>query len=240
MEKLNALILAGGDDRPFFLIDGRPMVSYVLDALYGSNYIGSIAIAGDIARLKASLGCNIDYYIEGGSNLFESVKGGIMPFTKDNHILIITSDIPMIMPHMIDEFIEECQLEYADFYYPIVEKSINEIKFPNCRRTYVKLKEGWYTGGNLVCIAPGILDRCQSFIYDLTDNRKEPWKIGMMLGFRILSLFMMGKLTIPIIESRIQEILNVVVKAIIMDHGEIANDVDEFADIKSIIGYFDV
>lgn len=240
MDRVNVLILAGGGDRVFSPINGKAMVEYVVDAVCDTKDIGDIAITGDVDRLKSYFGDRIDYYIQDGDSLFTSVERGLGPFLQDRHVIIVTADIPMIKSHMINEFIIECQSEYADLYYPIVEKGINAEKFSHMRRTYIKLEEGQYTGGNIVCINPRIIGRCKKFIYELMDNRKKPWKIGKMLGLRFLILLLAGKLTIPAIEQQIYETLNVKAKAIISCYGEIANDIDRVSDIELISKYFHV
>lgn len=234
MNRLNALVLAGGDDKAFLTIGGRPMVEYVIDALCESKYIGNIAIVGDIDRLKSLFGARITYYIQGGNNLLESVERGIEPFILDRHVIVITSDIPMIRADIIDQFIEECQLSFSDLYYPIVEKDINDRQFPGIKRTYVKLREGRFTGGNILCLNPAILERCEGFAREVLNNRKVPWKIGKMLGYKFLSLLLCGQMTIPLIEQRLYDLLGIKGKAIISCHGEIANDLDKSCDIEII------
>lgn len=238
MNVLNALVLAGGDERAFISIGGRCMVEHVVDALWEAEHIGDIAIVGDKAKLKPLLGNKITHYIQGGNNLFESVDRGIEPFALDRHVIIITSDIPLIKPCIIDEFVAKCRLDHLDLYYPIVEKTINDKQFPGIKRTYVKLKEGRFTGGNILCLNPVILGKCQSFARELLDNRKMPWRIGRMLGYKFLTLLLVGQITISSVEERLYELLGIKCKAIISSHGEIVNDLDKVSDAEIISKFF--
>lgn len=234
MDKLNALVLAGGDDKAFLSIGGRSMVEYVLDAIWQAKHIGNIAIVGDVDRLKSLFGEKITHYIQGGNNLLESVERGIEPFMLDEHVIVITSDIPLIRADIIDQFIDECQLSSIDLYYPIVEKSINDKQFPGIKRTYVKLREGKFTGGNILCLNPAILEQCENFAREVLDNRKVPWKIGKILGYKFLTLLLCGQMTIPLIEQRVYDLLGIEGRAIISSYGEIANDLDNPCDIEII------
>ena len=46
--------------------------------------------------------------MEDRNTLFDNIKAGIEPFTDDNAVLIVTSDIPMITGWMINDLVERC------------------------------------------------------------------------------------------------------------------------------------
>ncbi|NMA95005.1 MAG: NTP transferase domain-containing protein [Clostridiales bacterium] len=238
MDKLNAIVLAGGNSKAFLLINGKPMVEYVIDALCDAKYIGNIIAVGEVDKLKPLLGRRVTRYIQGGDTLIESVKRGIKPLNGLGHVLIITSDIPMIKAHIIDDFIESCMEKPLDIHYPIVERRVNEKSFPGVRRTYVKLKEGEFTGGNILYIAPSVIERCEIFISQVIANRKRPLKIGRLLGYKFLILLLLGQMRISMIERRLYDLLGIRGRAHISYYGEIVNDVDNISDIQLITRFF--
>ena len=64
--------------------------------------------------------------------------------------MIVASDIPFVTPGVIDKFIDAAVKQEADIVFPIISKDIMERAFPQTVRTYVKLKEGVFTGGNMI------------------------------------------------------------------------------------------
>ncbi|KAA5805587.1 MULTISPECIES: nucleotidyltransferase family protein [Thermoanaerobacterium] len=233
---MNALILAGstGDEKlpekALIKIKGRYMISYVIDALRGSGKVEKIAVIGDKEKLKCIDG--IDILIEQGSSIIENVVKGIEPFKNDRRVLILTCDIPMLTKEAVIDFIEQSESYNADLCYPIVKREDNERKFPDAKRTYAKIKEGTFTGGNIFYLNPKIIDACIEAAKQFIAFRKKPWKLGQLLGFKILILFAFGRVTISQLERKVSELFNINAKAVISKYPEIGNDVDKDEDVE--------
>ncbi len=244
---INAVILAGDNqsdvaeisvsNKALLPICGKPMVEYVVDALHKSSFIGKIAIVGPAELLRDCLGHRADYYLEGAGTFFGNLNSAIQPFLEDRGVLIVTSDIPMLTGEVVDDFIKECLKQNADLCYPIVEKSVNESKFPGFKRTYVGLKEGTFTGGNIFYINPAVLGPCHNFALKLIEYRKKPWKTAKLLGLDFLTMLTLGVLPISKIEQRFSELLNIKAVAIISPFPELANDVDKPSDVEMVEKY---
>lgn len=233
---MNALILAGstGDEKlpekALIKIKDRYMISYVIDALRGSGKVDKIAVVGDREKLQCIDG--IDILIDQGNSIIENVVKGIEPFKNDRRVLILTCDIPMLTKEAVIDFVEQSESLNADLCYPIVKREDNERKFPDAKRTYAKIKEGTFTGGNIFYINPQIVDACIEAAKQFIAFRKKPWKLGQLLGFKILILFAFGRVTISQLERKVSELFNINAKAVISKYPEIGNDVDKDEDIE--------
>jgi len=244
---MNAVILAGNNqadlarinvsNKALLSICGRPMIEYVVDALRRSSLIHDISIVGPVEPLKACLGGRIDYYFEDTGSFFENLEEAMQPFKADKRVIIVSSDIPMITVQVVDDFVNRCINTDADLCYPIVEKGLNESLFPGFKRTYVRLKEGTFTGGNMFYINPAIFDQCRQFAALLIEYRKTPWKIAGILGLDLLMLLALGRLSISKVEQRFSEILGIKGVAIISPFPQLANDVDKPSDIEMVEKY---
>jgi molybdopterin-guanine dinucleotide biosynthesis protein A len=248
MKQINAIVLAGDnkkgfvqqgvDNKALLPINGKPMVEYVIDALRASPFIGRISVTGPVSMLKEHLGDKADYYMEGKESLFENIKLGMEPFANDKAVLIVTSDIPMITGEMVSDFVRRCIKQGGDFCYPIVEKQLNEERFPGVERTYVRLREGTYTGGNIIYLNPAVVDRCEEFARKVIEFRKQPWKTSRLLGLKFLVGLLLGVLPIPKVEERFCKLLDIQAAAVIMPYPEIGNDVDKPSDLDMVLHYF--
>ncbi|HHV74282.1 MULTISPECIES: nucleotidyltransferase family protein [unclassified Thermoanaerobacterium] len=233
---MNALILAGstGDEKlpekALIKIKDRYMISYVIDALRGSGKVDKIAVVGDREKLQCIDG--IDILIDQGNSIIENVVKGVEPFKNDRRVLILTCDIPMLTKEAVIDFVEQSEALNADLCYPIVKREDNERKFPDAKRTYAKIKEGTFTGGNIFYINPQIVDACIEAAKQFIAFRKKPWKLGQLLGFRILILFAFGRVTISQLERKVSELFNINAKAVISKYPEIGNDVDKDEDVE--------
>jgi GTP:adenosylcobinamide-phosphate guanylyltransferase len=248
MTRISAIVLAGDsrkvfikegvDNKSLLSISGKPMVEYVIDALRDSPLINKISAVGPSDLLKKHLGDKVDYYMKERESLFENVKAGMEPFINDKAVLIVTSDIPMITGWMITDFIQRCVQQGGDFCYPIVEKRLNEERFPGAERTYVRLREGTYTGGNAIYLNPAVMESCEEFAKKIIAFRKQPLKTGRLLGVKFLVGLMLGMLTIPEVEERFCRLLDIQASAMIVPYPEISNDVDKPSDLEMVVRYF--
>ncbi len=240
---VNALILAGGEKEQIGLetnvkalikINERPMVEYVIHALQKCELVDKIGIIGSHEKLRHEIGNQVDYIIEGKGSIIQNVVEGVKHMGIEHPVLICTSDIPMLTDQAIRDFINRSMDANAELCYPIVEKEANEKKYPGIERTYVTIKDGTFTGGNIFFIKPQIIETCSKKAEELIAQRKNVIKMARTLGLRILCLLLLKRLTIAHTEKKVSEIFNISAIAIISDYPEIANDVDKASHLKYV------
>lgn len=238
---MKALILAGdskegplkeiAENKAFIKICGKEMIIYVIEALRKLDFIEQIAVVGNKEKLSG-LRDQVDLLIEQGESLSQNIMRGAEAFEDDDELLVMTSDIPMITEEALRNFIEKARQYEADLYYPIVRKEDNELKFPGVHRTYVKLKDGTFTGGNVFLVKvktiKELLPKTEAFL----TYRKKPWKLANILGLSFVVKFFFGALTINQLERRVLDLFNIKGKAIISEYPEIGTDVDKPSDLE--------
>ena len=241
--KFDALVIAGGKNdgalkdysdaeyESLIEIAGKPMVQHVIEAVEGVEEIENIVVVGP-AKLNQETNKNYNI-IEPEEVLIDNVKKGIEALNEKHHIIILTSDIPLVTSKVIRDFIKKCKEEKEhDFFYPILSKEVNLKKYPEVERTYVHLKEGVYTGGNVVMVSPSIIQGPLDWYDKLLSLRKKPFKMSQMLGFKIIIKFIFRQLTITEVEKKMSKMIGHSCKALIVDYPEIGFDVDKPSDLK--------
>ncbi len=211
-------------------IAGKMMVQYVTDALAASSRVKSVSLVGEIA-------CEgIDKTIRPESTIMDNLMAGVKAHT--GHVLVVTSDIPFITPAAIDNFIDECGDLSADFYYPIIPREANEKRFPGMRRTYAKLAEGTFTGGNIMVVNADFLRDNIDTIREVLNARKNVLKLAGIIGMGVLLRAVIAQvlwskaINIPMLEKAVGRILNGKIKAVPTSYAEIGADVDEIEQIE--------
>lgn len=242
---LNALILAGdrgedGRSKALIKIGSRNMIEYVIESLRDSGCIDKVYIIGE-ELLRHELEGKADGFIKAGNGLLDNLKKGISEL-KDPEAacLVCTCDIPMVKGEAIRDFIERCQEGNIDLGYPVINKSLNDSKYPDVKRTYVRLKEGTFTGGNMIYINPQIVNKISEKIEKLVEYRKKPLKMGRTLGFMFLVKLALGRLSISAVERKAYETFEIRGKAIQTIYPEIGNDVDKPSDVEFVKRYLGV
>jgi molybdopterin-guanine dinucleotide biosynthesis protein A len=244
----DAIILAGGENNPDFkgiapfdnealiLIGNHPMVYYVYKALRESPLVRKIVISGPVDALKAQLPFDEQlFFVAGGSKAIDSFANAANFLSQEGispKILISPADIPFITSAAVDDFITQCQAYPADFYYPIVARESNEKKFPGVKRTYVNLKEGVFTGGNLFLLSATVIDKCLYIGGQLEQRRKAPLEMAKLFGFKLVLAYLFKQLSIPQAEKRFFEVVGIKGKGIVSAYAEVGVDVDKSSDLE--------
>lgn len=245
---MKAIILAGsqGDsplkdinrNKALIKIHDKEMVLYVVDALKKLDFIEKVALVGEQDELLP-LKDHVDTIIDGSDSMTQNILKGANCFSDEEFVLILTSDIPMITSEAIRDFVEKAQKLDGEFFYPIVEKECNEKKYPGVKRTYVKIKDGTFTGGNIFLVRAGVLKTAIYKAESFLTNRKKPWKLAHMLGISFIIKFLLGSLTIAELEKRVSGIFGAKAQAIKSPYPEIGTDVDKKSDLmfaKTVLG----
>ncbi|MCQ1529077.1 nucleotidyltransferase family protein [Lutispora saccharofermentans] len=243
---MNAIVLAGEkkgekvnaiENKALLKINDKYMIDYVLDSLKKVPQIDKIAVIGDEEQLSKAIADKVDYVIQGTDSIVENIIMALDCFTGDKEILLLTCDIPMITHEALEHFIKNAREKNADLCYSIVEKSLNDERYPEVKRTYAKLKEGEFTGGNVFYFNPEIKDRCRDFADQMLKFRKSPAKMARILGFIFLIKLALGILTIDAIKKKCDKLLNINAAVVISPYPEIGNDVDKISDVEFVKKY---
>ncbi len=210
-------------------VAGRPMVDYVLDALGGAEGIDDIVlVAPDSIRRPGTIGARVE------GDIIANLLSGIQALPSlSGPVLVVTSDVPLLTSRMIDQFLNEAPLG-VDVVYPIIEKGLTQNKFPDTKRTYVKLRDGSFTGGNMFLINPVKFLEIQNEIKVLLDHRKSPIRLARDIGVMTLVRLILGNLSIRAAERRVGSLLNIQGRALIFPYPEVGVDVDKPQDLALV------
>lgn len=250
-----ALVMAGArndgplqevSDAPYeALIDigGRPMIEYVLDVLRAAPTVGQIGIVGPTAELRAALELRDELLIELGDSLLDNLEKGARALRDagaTGHLLVVTSDIPLVTVEALESFLARCQERRAggvpgqadfDAYYPMVRREASEARFPGVRRTYVGLRDGQFTGGNFVLLDPTIVLERRHLFDQVVALRKDPVGMARLVGFGFIVKFLLKRLAAADIEQVVREKFGITGAVIEVPHAEVGFDVDKPSDL---------
>jgi len=240
---MEAIVLGGGrntgalksvDPTPYeagIRINNRPMVEYVIEVLAGMEVINRILAVVPPGIVPAQKWTKVQIITPGESMIDSLIRAGQHTQT-DDHVLVVASDIPFITQEAIRDFIDRCRRRPADVYYSFVPKAAVLAKYPSTKRTYVRLKEGVVTGGNIFLVRPKILLDLRDRIEQAFALRKQPLKLCRLLGIRFMVKLIAGQLGIEEIEARVGAIFNVKGAGIRSLYPEIGVDVDKPSDLS--------
>jgi len=245
----NALILAGTkekgpleiaenvDNKALIMINGKPMIDYIVDALKNSENIDQIIVVGPEKELSPYIGKKVRKILNPGNSILENMESGFNFFDSNDNLLLLTSDIPLITPEAIDEFLKICTERKAYIGYPLITKENIMKKYPETKRTYVTMKEGIFCGGNIVFFKPEVFFQQKKLIKELFENRKSTWKYVKILGLKFIFKFIFKTLTLEEVERRVTGIIGYNSIAVMISHPEVMIDLDKISDLELIREY---
>lgn len=166
-------------------------------------------------------------FLSDAGSLWENVLRGLGALNEyAKLVLFVAGDIPFLTANAVDAFVREAIVADADVVYPIITRECMERTYPDCPRTYVKLRDGIYTGGNCLLVHREVIYANEELIKSAIEARKKPWRLACILGLRFLVKMLLRSLTISDIEKRACQIMNCRVCAVVIDAPELAFDID--------------
>jgi len=222
--------VTGEGQKVLLEIAGKPILQWVLDAVSQSQTIEQIVIVG-LSEVN-SVKCRQPITnLEAHGSLLENIESGINKVQEiDPHaqkMILISGDLPGISGEMIDWMADFAAKSDNEFLYPLIERSLMEYVFPGAKRTYVRLREGEFCGGDLMGISASMVKTKDLQGRKLVESRKNPLKQAWILGLDMCLRLAVGRLSlardVPIICRR----LGITGKAVISPFAEIAMDIDK-------------
>ena len=219
-------------DKPKALIPiaGKPMISYVVDALAGSRYIQNIVVVALDPAAEVQFPVTVEYVPDAG-DILGNVEAGInyvaQHYPDADGVLISSSDVPTITPAIVDAFIEECFRTDHDLYYSLVERKVMEGRFPGSLRSYTHLREGDFAGGDLILVRPSMVLDQRELWRDLSAARKSSLRQARLVGMGLFLKLLTHRLSLADAERRISQVLNVRGRAVPFPYAEVGMDVDK-------------
>lgn len=240
---VDCILLAGGGDsdltrqeevsnKALLKIEGKEMIWYVLNSFRKLEEIERIVLVGPEAELGYLKGEFSIEIIPGEGSIMQNIVAGNRQLKTNRHVLISSSDIPLVTPGAVRDFLAKCHPFDYDFYYPIVTRESSEKQFPGVRRTYVTLREGTFTGGNIFLVNPAMIEPSAPVIEKFLEERKNPLKMVRLLGPGFLLLFLSKRMTLRRLEKRFSQLLSLKAKAIISEYPALSFDVDKPDDLE--------
>ena len=238
-----AVVLAGGpaDDvaalepgavnKAFVRVGGVALVERTLRALRASASIGRIIVVAPPSVHDHAALALADEHRADGAKIRTSLRNGLEGLPPDEMVLVSTSDLPILTPASIDDFIEHARELRADIGYGCVERTVHEALYPEVPHTWARLREGTYCGGGFIAIRPRALPALERFIERLGAARKNPLRLASLFGWDMLARFAFGRLSIASAERRASQLLGANVRAVISPYPETGVNVDRVSDV---------
>jgi GTP:adenosylcobinamide-phosphate guanylyltransferase len=230
---------AGLPHKALVPVAGRPMLLRVIDALRQCPEVGRIVLCLDdralvdrLPELSAAVAAGEIATIAAERSPATSVLAALDRIPGALPLLVVTADHPLLTPAMVRHFL--AGLGNAEAAAAVASESVIARAYPETRRTYIRLKDGAYSGCNLFAFTAADAAGAARFWTKVERYRKQPWRLFAAAGPRTLLAFLLRRLDLAAAADRLSAMLGVRLRVVTMPFAEAAIDVDKPSDLALV------
>ena len=251
MNEFNALVLAGRRSaadplaaahgkthRALLDVMGIPMLVRVVRAIRASRGIDRIAVSIDdraaldsVPELRELAERREITYHASLDSPSRSVRDALNSQLLGKKIIVATADHALLTPEMVDYFIQHAEQSDADIAVGTVTEAVIRAAYPTTTRTYLRFRDGGYSGANLFAFRTERAIRAAEFWMSAEEFRKHPWRLASVFGPKALLLFALRRLSFDAALDRASQAIGCRVRAVPLPFAEAAIDVDHPSDL---------
>lgn len=227
----------GVEDKVLIPIGGEPMLSRVAKTLVSHPRIGKlVVVAQDPAALfgdeatRWMAGHTKIATLAGPSSVSAAVEAGLAQ--EGGPIFVTTADNALLTHTMIDHFLSEAMGH--DVAAGAVERTVLLAAHPHSARTWLKFKQGWWSGANLFWFGGAQAKPLLDLWRGIEQDRKKGWKIIASFGPVLLLGAALRLVTGPDAVARAGRKLGLDAKLVAMPQAEACIDVDKPSDVDQV------
>ncbi|MBH1991897.1 MAG: nucleotidyltransferase family protein [Sphingomonadaceae bacterium] len=232
-------IAAGVPVKPLAPVAGEPMINRPARALLDHPAIGKVIIltqrpdvfAADPATAWLATHPRVRFETGGqgiASSLLALLERGDMPFP----LLLTTADHVLLDGAMLDQFTGEAM--GADIAVAMVERATLLARYPQSRRTWLKFRDGWWSGANIFWFGSAKARPVIALWQEVEQDRKKGWKILSAFGPLALLGALLRISTLRGGIARMGRRFGLTARLVAMAQPEACIDADKQADVDQI------
>lgn len=230
---------AGVPVKPLVPVAGEPMINRPARALLAHPAIGAVVVLTQAPdhfltdSATAWLANDPRVRFERGgqgiaTSLLALMERGDLPFP----ILLTTADHVLLDSTMLDQFIAEAT--GADIAVAMVERRTLLARYPGSRRTWLKFRDGWWSGANIFWFGSASARSVITLWQEVEQDRKKGWKILAAFGPLALLGALLRILTLRGGIARIGRTFGLTARLVAMNSPEACIDADKADDVTLI------
>ena len=162
------------------------------------------------------------------SSLLAMMDAQALPFP----LLLTTADHVLLDRAMLDQFVGEAR--GADIAVAMVERATLLARYPQSRRTWLKFRDGWWSGANIFWIGSDKARRLIALWQEVEQDRKKGWKVLAAFGPLALIGALLRISTLRGGMARIGRRFGLTARLVAMTSPEACIDADKAEDVTLI------
>ena len=198
---------AGTEIKALIRFDEETILRRTIQALRDSECIGRIAVIGPEEVLSEEARQRRGPDVAGRQNRAgQHLSWPRRPDERHPHLLIVTGDMPFLIPDSVRDFLALCPTE-PEICIPIVERTEFERRYPNLIRTDTPLHDGYFRLGGIFRVEVATLRRVRPHLEQMFAARKNNLQMAQPIGIPFIVRYLFRRLTVDQIVAHAGRIL---------------------------------
>ncbi|GAB0120008.1 NTP transferase domain-containing protein [Acidisoma sp. 7E03] len=213
-------------------IAGTPMLLRVIRALRATPAVGRIILSCERTDLLDGRTEAADVItIRAEASPAASVAAALRDYGTP--LLVTTADHALLSPAILADFLAQAP-QSADAIAAVARAEVVRAGFPETRRTWIRLRDGDFSGCNLFLLRHPRAASAVAFWRRLEHERKRPLAMARLIGPRALLAYLLRLLTLDGAARLLSRRVGATLAAIPLSHADAAIDVDKPADLDLV------
>jgi CTP:molybdopterin cytidylyltransferase MocA len=174
-------------------------------------------------------------FVAAPSGLADKLRGGCEALGWPAKVLMCAADSPLVSAQGLQQLMDDVVQRDLELGYPIVPREDCEARFPGGHRTYVKMRDGVFTGGNFLVLSGAIVRDRSEWIDRFFEARKSPFRLASLLGWNLVLRMFLGGVTVSQAEAYFTRRFGLRAAAVVCHDAGMGFDVDKPEDLELMV-----
>jgi GTP:adenosylcobinamide-phosphate guanylyltransferase len=163
-----------------------------------------------------------------------SVQDALHTHALGDRVIVTTADHALLTPKIIEHFAACADACNADLAVGVVAEAVIRAAHPSTTRTYLRFRDGGFSGANLFAFRSPDALRAAEFWVRAEAFRKQPWRLASAFGPMTLLLFALRRLRFEEALDRASRAIGCRISGVPLPFAEAAIDVDRPSDLDLV------
>jgi CTP:molybdopterin cytidylyltransferase MocA len=230
-------VAAGVSHKALAPVAGTPMLARVLETLAAVPRIGRVLVVIEDPALVHGHPAFAPFRARGALTVLpatpspsRSVLAALDAVPAPFPCLITAADHPLLTREMVEHFWIRLPSD-SDAAVALARAETVRAAYPGTRRTYLRFRDGAYSGCNLFALRTRAARSVVAFWRRVEQDRKRPWRMIRLLGPVPLLSFALGRLTLDGAVAALGRRTGTALATVEMPFADAAVDVDRPDDL---------
>jgi GTP:adenosylcobinamide-phosphate guanylyltransferase len=213
-------------------VGGTPMLLRVIRALRATPAVGRIVVSSERTDLLDGFPESAEILsIRAESSPSRSVAAALETFGAP--LLVTTADHALLSPAILADFLSRAP-QSADAVAAVARSDVIRAGFPGTQRTWIRLRDGDFSGCNLFLLRREKALRAVAFWRRIEERRKSPLAMAWLIGPAALIGYALRILTLDGVARLLSRRTGAALAVTALSHADAAIDVDKPADLELV------